>query len=137
MASSLVKSILDRQFLRFLAAGGFAALANFLSRFFFSQYMSYVPAITLSFVVGLLTGFLLMRAFVFLGSSRKPARQLSYFVVVNLAGLALTIIVSVTIARAMALVFSDTRLDEAVGHLIGVASPVLLSFYAHKYFTFR
>lgn len=137
MASTLLKSIFDRQFLRFLAAGGFAALANFLSRFFFSRYMSYIPAITLSFIVGLLTGFLLMRAFVFLGSKAPPARQLSYFVIVNIVGLLVTIVVSVAIARAMALVFADTQLDEAVGHLIGVASPVLLSFYAHKYFTFR
>ncbi|EDZ99588.1 GtrA-like protein [Burkholderia sp. H160] len=137
MASALLKSIRDNQFLRFLAAGGAAAMANFLSRFFFSRFMSYVPAITLAFLVGLLTGFVLMRAFVFLGPKGTPARQLSYFVAVNVAGLLLTIVVSVTMARAAALVLPDTQLDEGLGHLIGVASPVLLSFYAHKHFTFR
>jgi putative flippase GtrA len=132
-----LRSIAHNQFVRFLLAGGTAAAANFLSRFLFSQFVPYVPAITLAFVVGLLTGFTLMRAYVFLGGAGKPARQASYFLVVNVAALAVTIAVSIVVARTASLVVPDGRFDEAVGHLAGVVAPVLLSFYAHKNLTFR
>jgi len=125
------------QFSKFILAGGSAAAANFLSRFLFSQFLPYVPSITLAFFVGLIWGFVMMRVFVFSGGSATPSRQASVYLLVNIAGLAVTVAVSVMVARIASFVVPDAKLDEAIGHLIGVASPVLLSFYAHKKLTFR
>jgi putative flippase GtrA len=136
-ASNKMKAIANNQFARFLLTGGLAAGTNFLSRILFSQFMPYLPAIMLAFIVGLTTGFLLMKAFVFSGGAAPPARQASYFVLVNLVGLVITIVVSISVAKLASLVLSDAKASEAIGHLAGVISPVLLSFYAHKNLTFR
>jgi putative flippase GtrA len=128
---------LINQFSKFILAGGIAAAANFLSRFLFNEYLPYVPSIVLAFLVGLITGFVMMRTFVFSGSKNAPARQASYYVLVNLVGLAVTIVTSVVMAKLIALIVPNPSFDEAAGHLVGVASPVLLSFYAHKKLTFR
>lgn len=127
---------LINQFSKFAVAGGIAAAANFLSRFVFNQYLSYVPSITLAFFVGLATGFLLMRNYVFTGSKHGTAKQVYLYVAVNLAGLVLTILVSVSVSKLAHMVVANTGVDEAIGHLIGVGSPILLSFYAHKKLTF-
>ena len=127
---------LINQFSKFAVAGGLAALANFLSRFAFNYYLPYVPSITLAFFVGLVTGFLLMRKYVFPRSTHGPAKQVYFYVLVNLAGLVLTIVASISVAKLANLVVANTGLDEAIGHLAGVASPILLSFYAHKKLTF-
>ncbi len=132
-----MKAIANNQFARFLLTGGLAAGANFLSRILFSQFMPYLPAIVLAFIVGLATGFLLMKAFVFSGGTAPPARQASYFVLVNMVGLVITIVVSIGVSKLASSVLADTNVAEAIGHLAGVVSPVLLSFYAHKNLTFR
>jgi putative flippase GtrA len=129
--------ISTNQFSRFLLSGGIAAAANVVSRFGFSLFMPYVPAIVLAFIVGLITAFLLMRAFVFSTGVAPPAQQASYFVLVNLVGLVITVVVSVAVAKLASFVLSNTRASEAIGHVAGVVAPVLLSFYAHKHLTFR
>lgn len=127
---------LINQFGKFAVAGGIAAAANFLSRFAFNHYLSYVPSITLAFFVGLATGFLLMRKYVFTGGRHGTTKQIYLYVLVNLAGLVLTVVVSVSVAKLASIVVTNTGLDEAIGHLAGVGSPILLSFYAHKKLTF-
>ena len=126
-----------KQFVRFLLSGGAAALANFGSRFVFSKFFPYVPSVTLAFFVGLLTGFILMRLFVFVDAGKLSPRQIGYYIVVNILALGITVIVSLTVVRMMALVIPDLKIAEAVGHFFGVCAPVLVSFYAHKNLTFR
>lgn len=99
--------------------------------------MSYAPAITLAFFVGLVSGFVLMRLFVFAGGAAAPAKQASYFLLVNLVGLAITLVVSMAVSRGLTLLTGNIGFSEAAGHLAGVAAPVLMSFYAHKNLTFR
>jgi putative flippase GtrA len=123
--------------LKFLLTGGLAAAANFSSRLLFSEFMPYLPAIVLAFIVGLATGFLLMRAFVFSAGVAPPAQQASYYVLVNLVGLLITVVVSLAVAKLASLAMTDRQFAEAIGHMAGVVSPVILSFYAHKYLTFR
>lgn len=125
------------QFVRFLLAGGLAAVANFGSRFVFSHFVSFVPAVVLAFLVGLVTGFAIMRAFVFSGRAEAPAKQAGYYLLVNLVGLAVTVVVSVVVAKGVSFLLPDPDKTEALGHLAGVAAPALLSFYAHKKLTFR
>ena len=126
-----------KQFIRFLLSGGAAAAANFGSRFAFSHFLPYVPSVILAFFVGLLTGFVLMRVFVFVDAGKLSSRQVGYYVGINILGLGMTVAVSVIGSHLMALVVPDSKIDEAVGHLFGVCAPVLVSFYGHKYLTFR
>jgi putative flippase GtrA len=58
-------------------------------------------------------------------------------VLVNLVGLVITVVVSLAVAKLASMVMADRQVAEAIGHMAGVVSPVLLSFYAHKYLTFR
>jgi len=125
------------QFSKFAVAGGLAAAANFSSRFLFSLFFPYIAAITLAFIVGLVTGFLLMKRYVFKKGSQHTAKQMLIYTLVNIAGLALTIAVSLSVSEFIqnATSFSPP-LAEAVGHFFGVGSPIMLSFFAHKKFTF-
>ena len=79
--------VLGRQFNRFLLAGGLAALANFGSRFVFSQWVAFEYAVVLAFFVGLTTGFLLSRRFVFARSSNSLGVEIGYYCLVNFLAL--------------------------------------------------
>jgi putative flippase GtrA len=137
LTTSMKKDNRLAQFVRFIVSGGAAALANFGSRFLFGIFLPYLASIILAFFVGLLVGFFLMRSFVFSQSRRTSSKQAYYFVLVNLIGLVVTVAVSLVVARFAGWFVADTKIDEAIGHLTGVCAPVLLSFYAHKYVTFR
>ena len=66
--------LFGNQFIRFLAAGGTAALANFGSRFLISEFLAFEYAVVLVFFIGLGTGYLL---------SRSPRYERSYFSVME------------------------------------------------------
>lgn len=125
------------RFVRFLAAGGIAAAANFLSRIALSEVMAYVPAIVLAYGVGMLTAFVLNRAFVFTSAENPLAQQLQWFVLVNLLAVAQTVLISLVFARWL---FPLAGMDwhaETLAHAIGVAVPVVTSYLGHRRWTFR
>jgi len=125
------------RFLLFLAAGGIAALANFGSRIALSTVIPYVPAIVLAYGIGMLTAFLLNRAFVFTGATNPVSQQVKWFVAVNLLAVLQTVLISVLFARWL---FPATGMDfhpETVAHAIGVIVPVFTSYLGHRRFSFR
>ena len=126
-----------RQFALFLASGGVAAAMNWGSRFVFSRWMSFELAVVFAFCVGLATGFVLMRAFVFAGGGRPVVPQAGRYLVVNAAALAQTWIVSVLMARWALPAVGIHEQAEAIGHLAGVLFPVFTSYFAHRMYTFR
>lgn len=125
------------QFLRYLAAGGIAAAANYLSRFAFSAWFAFEIAVVLAFFVGLITGFVLMRQFVFEGAGKPLAPQAVKYVMVNLVALVLTVGVSSLLARWLLPVLGVDRHVEAIAHAFGVAVPVLTSYVGHRLATFK
>ena len=126
-----------RQFNRFLAAGAVAAAANLGSRFVFSRWLEFEWAVLCAYVVGLAVAFALMRTYVFAASGRSLPRQLAWFVGVNLLAAAQTFLISVALARwALPAVGIRTH-AEAIGHLIGVVTPVITSYVGHRFITFR
>ncbi|MEX3954882.1 GtrA family protein [Trinickia sp. EG282A] len=134
----VLRKLTTLQFGKFLLSGGLAAGVNFISRFAFSRFLPFEAAVAAAFVCGMLTAFILMRTFVFANSTQRTEQQLSYFALVNLVGLGITVIVSDFARKLFQLAFPLTpQLNEAVGHLIGIIAPVLLSYYAHKRITFR
>ena len=125
-----------RQFLSFVAIGGFAAGVNFVARFPIDRVVSYELAVVLSYAVAMTTAFLLNRAFVFKAASGSWVRQYWRFFLVNLLALAQVFVVSVGLARLIFPALGFTWHADAIAHAIGLASPIVTSYWAHKRFSF-
>jgi putative flippase GtrA len=124
------------RFASFLVTGGISAACNLGARFLMSRVMRYEFAVLFAYLIGMIVAFVLARTFVFEKSERDWQAQLARFAVVNVFGLSLVWVVSVGLVR---LVFPRVNFywhPEDVAHLAGVASPVFISYYAHKYFSF-
>jgi putative flippase GtrA len=125
------------RFARFLAAGGAAAGLNFGSRFLFSAWLPYPAAVTLAYVVGLVTAFLLMRRYVFTGSSLGVSAQVLRFLGVNAIAFLQTLGISVLLVRWLG---NGTEADaqvEAMAHAVGLVVPAITSYVGHRLATFR
>jgi putative flippase GtrA len=135
---SVVASRLSPQFLRFLFAGGVAAASNYGSRFLFSRVVSYEAAITFAYLVGMLVAFILMRGHVFDAKKRALFPQVVKFIGVNLVAVLQTLLISIALAKwALPPLGIGKYEAEALAHLVGVAVPVITSYFGHKLLTFR
>ena len=131
------QSIMTRQFAAFVAVGGIAALVNIVSRLLVSRFMSYEAAIVVAYLCGMVTAFFLNRMFVFqAASSQEASRQFVRFTLVNVVALAQVWVVGVGLARFLLPAVGFNWHAETVAHVIAVASPILTSYVAHKYFSF-
>lgn len=125
------------RFALFLAAGGIAAAANFLSRIALSEVMAYVPAIVLAYAIGMVTAFVLNRAFVFTGANNPVGQQVKWFVLVNLFAVLQTVLISLLLAEWLLPRFGVGFHPETIAHAIGVLVPVFTSYIGHKRLSFR
>lgn len=126
------------RFVLFLLLSGFAALVNVTSRILFNVFMPYEFAILLAYLTGMATAFTLNRQFVFETSHRSASAQFSRFALVNVVAVAQVWIVSIFLARyALPSIGIIQKDAEIVGHIVGVASPIMTSYYLHKSFSFR
>jgi putative flippase GtrA len=123
--------------LGFAFTGGIAAVCNLGSRILFSRVMRYERAVMLAYLVGMVVAFVLARSFVFQKSDTAWYSQLARFAIVNVFGFSQVWLVSVGLVRVVFPRIGFSWHPEAVGHLIGVASPIFVSYYAHKHFSFR
>jgi putative flippase GtrA len=126
-----------RQFILFVLTGGFAALVNFASRILFSHWMSFIAAIVLAYLCGMLTAFVLNRLVVFREAKNALHHQVFWFTIVNLAAVVQTLIVSLLLAEWVLPHIGLHWHPETVAHAIGVAVPVLTSFIGHRHLSFR
>lgn len=131
-----VRGAIAAQLLRFLVAGGGAALLNFGSRLLFSQFMPFGLAVFLAFWVGFGTAFVLTRRWVFGPSGRGAAREAAWFLAVNVAALLQTWLLSVWLAGLLSPRIGAVR-GEALAHFAGIMVPVISSWFGHRYLTFR
>ncbi len=129
--------MLNKQFLRFLVAGGIAAGANFGSRFVFSSFLGYAAAVFFAYLVGMLVAFTLMRGHVFNANGGALASQVSKFVGVNVLAVLQTLVISLLLARWLLPSLGIVTHAEALAHLVGVLVPVVTSYFGHKFLTFR
>lgn len=135
----LKREYLSPTFLRFLLASGTAAGVNFGSRFGYSALLPghYAVAITLAYLTGMVTAFALNKRFVFTQGTDSTRRQFLWFTVVNLAGVAQTLAVSLLLARWLLPALGVVTHAETLAHLVGVLVPAFTSFLGHKYLSFR
>jgi putative flippase GtrA len=129
--------VASKQFAFFLGCGGLAAGLNWGSRFFFSIFFQFEIAVILAFFVGLLSGFILMRMFVFEGGGQSLAAQARRYMVVNIFALVETLIISIFCAHWLLPTIGVKEYVEAFAHLVGVLAPVATSYFGHKFWTFR
>ncbi len=125
-----------RRFLAFLMTGGLAAGVNVASRIVFEGVMPYEPAVVLAYGVGMTTAFFLARLFVFSGSGRSLHVEYGRFALVNVAALIQVLVVSIALAKFILPALHVTWNAELVAHVIGVLSPVVVSYQGHKRFSF-
>lgn len=126
-----------KQIILFLLSGGVAAGLNWGSRFIFSKWLPFELAVTMAFFVGLFSGFILMRCFVFDAGGRPVMNQAGKYILVNLFALVQTILISSLLARWVLPWSGMVNHIEAFAHLNGVLVPVITSYIGHKFWSFR
>ncbi|MFT5440711.1 MAG: putative flippase GtrA [Alphaproteobacteria bacterium] len=127
----------SRQFVAFMLVGGIAALVNLVARILFSYVVIYEIAIVLAFVVAMTCAFVLNRRYVFVNASDNASRQYTRFAIVNLLALVQVWLISVGLVRLVFPAIGFIWQAETMAHAIGVVSPVITSYFAHKYYSFR
>jgi len=132
-----VRDYFTRQFILFLVCNTFAAGVNFGSRILFSFSMLYELAIVFAYCCGILTAFTLNKLFVFDAKQGNTGKQLLGFVIVNILGLAQTLLFSLLFRNLVFPAAGFVFYPDEAAHFIGIAIPVFTSFLGHKYFSFR
>lgn len=132
----MIKHFMSKQFMVFLVTGGIAALVNFGSRFVYSLWFEFPVAIVLAYITGMITAFVLAKCFVFKNSTRPIHHSAFIFVLVNVAAVAQTLIISLVLADYVLPYFEVIKYRLAVSHGIGVLFPVFTSYLGHKRFSF-
>jgi len=125
------------QFIKFLFAGGFAAVVNFGSRFLYNTYVSFSTAVILAYLTGMVTAFVLTKLFVFEKSRHSTKKEFMYFTLVNMVAIVQTYVISVGLAEFFFPYINMTVYPEPIAHAAGVIFPVFTSFVGHKYLSFR
>jgi putative flippase GtrA len=127
---------MNSDFFRFMLTGGAAAAVNIASRWLLSSVMPFEAAVVVAYLIGMITAFSLARQFVFEKSKRHVSNEAMRFVLVNLVALLHVWIVSVGLAEWVFPKIGLVWQAELIAHIIGVLSPVVVSYFGHKYFTF-
>lgn len=133
----LIETFKSKRFVKFVFVGGFAASINFLSRIFFSQFVSFRIAVVLAYMVGMVTAFTLSKIYVFEPSSQPVYKQFYFFSLVNMFAAVQVWVVSVGLAEYLFPAVQFEFFREEIAHLIGIAIPVFTSFIGHKKLSFR
>ena len=121
----------------FILSGGFAALVNIGLRYVLSPFVGYSISIVIAFICAMTVGWALARYFVFSSSHSSPLQEYTKFAFVNLLALVQVWGISIILNDYIFLAIQFTYHPETVAHIIGVISPVLPSYFSHKYFTFQ
>jgi len=133
----MIRTMFSRQFVLFVLAGGVAAGANFGSRILYSHWCGFTMAIVLAYITGMITAFVLSRAFVFRDSAQPLHHSAFYFVLVNLVAVLQTWAVTAVLAFYILPLLSVTAYRMELAHAVGVVVPVFSSYVGHKRFSFR
>jgi putative flippase GtrA len=124
-------------FVRFAVVGALAAGLNIAVRALLDLYMPFEWAVALAFPVALTFAFAANRRWVF--PQRVADWRIAYwrFFLVNMAALAQVWLISVGLYRLLFPAVGFTWHSELVAHSVGVLSPVVTSYYAHKHYSFK
>jgi putative flippase GtrA len=125
-----------KRFASFIVTGGIAALVNLASRWLLSHVVPYEAAVSVAYLFGMTTAFLLARLFVFKASGDSRLAEYGRFAVVNAFSFLVVLGVSAGMLRLVLPFIGWDWHAEEIAHILGVVSPVVLSYYAHKHYSF-
>ena len=125
-----------KEFILFVAAGGFAALVNFVSRIIFNFWFSFEVSVVLAYLIGMITAYILTKIFVFKAKSVGLVSSSIKFTIVNILAVLQTYFISVYLYYWLN---NNINFDynKEVAHFVGIAFPVITSYIGHKYFSFK
>ncbi|MGD1934695.1 MAG: GtrA family protein [Candidatus Phaeomarinobacter sp.] len=134
-----------RRILRFLLVGTLAAAVNWLARIAlsaaFAPALSFEVAVLIAYAIGMASGFLLYRAYVFPDAGLPMAVQVRRFIAVNLVSAAEVWLIAVVLLRivvpAIGIGLDYSAVAEALAHGIAIAIGAATSYVGHKFLTFR
>jgi putative flippase GtrA len=133
-----LRAVLDDSRVRFLIAGGSAALLNWLVRFPLSQVMPYPAAVLAALGVGMAYGFFIYRHWAFVSpGTRSLLAETRDFLLVNAAGAAVTLVVAVGADWSLSRLLVPHGISQAGAHALGIAVGALVNYLGHKHITFR
>lgn len=125
-----------KEFILFVAAGGFAALVNFVSRIIFNFWFSFEVSVVLAYLIGMITAYILTKFFVFKAKSVGLVSSSIKFTIVNILAVLQTYFISVYLYYWLN---NNINFDynKEVAHFVGIAFPVITSYIGHKYYSFK
>jgi putative flippase GtrA len=125
-----------KEFILFVAAGGFAALVNFVSRIIFNFWFSFEVSVVLAYLIGMITAYILTKIFVFKAKSVGLVSSSIKFTIVNILAVLQTYFISVYLYYWLN---NNINFDynKEVAHFVGIAFPVITSYIGHKYYSFK
>lgn len=133
----MIRHFASRQFVTFVLTGGIAAAVNFGSRIVYSVWVDFSTAVILAYITGMVTAFILARAFVFKDSKTTFHRSAFFFVAVNILAVVQTWAVSMFLAYYALPTAGVERFPQEIAHGVGVIVPVFTSYLGHKYWSFK
>jgi putative flippase GtrA len=125
------------QFIKFVFAGGFAALVNWGSRIWLSGFVSFRFAVVVAYAFGMATAFVLNKRFVFVESGRALKAEINYFIFFNIAALPIVWLASVFLAEYLMPKYGFKWYPQEVAHGIAISLPLFINFFLHKFVTFK
>lgn len=132
----MIRQFMSRQFFVFVLTGGLAASVNFGSRIVYNQWFDFSTSVVFAYLTGMVTAFILARAFVFRQGTQSVRRSVFFFVLVNGVAVLQTWAISMALYYLLPLA-GVSRFVPEIAHAVGVTVPVFTSYLGHKKFTFR
>lgn len=127
---------MTREFLTFVLAGAIAAGVNWVSNLALHLFMPLQLSVVIAYLIGMTTAYALNRIYVFKASGRTVPEEYGRFAIVNAVALAQVWLVTIGLYELLMPAIGWTLWPAEIAHAIGVASPVITSYFGHRYFTF-
>ncbi len=126
-----------KEFVGFFVVGGIAAAVNFSSRVLYSLWLDFSTAIVFAYISGMIVAFVLVKCFVFTASKNSIHHSIMYFVLVNVLSLSTTWATSISLVYYVLPFLGVVKYVKEIAHGVGLAIPAFLSYFGHKYLTFK
>jgi putative flippase GtrA len=127
----------SKEFVRFLFAGGIAAIINFLSRIIFSIWLDFSVSLYLAYIAGMVAAFFLKKQFVFAKGRQPIFHSIGFFILVNLVAFLQTYAVTMAFLHYVLPYFGVIKMTHEISHAVGILAPVITSYIGHKRLSFR
>ena len=131
----MIDKLISFQFLKFIFCGLAAAICNILTKIIVEEKTNYVVAILFSYLIGMICAYILNSMYVFSSNKEKRLREVILFTSYNLF-MVPVVLFNTFLVDSIISSITRTNGSYTISHIIGVASPIVLSFFYHKYITF-